>query len=39
MAKEIIRHPVLQQMIDKGNVPLSLATKGRAGLRFGPAAG
>ena len=33
MAKEIIRHPVLQQMIDKGNVPLSLATKG-AGLVF-----
>ncbi len=33
MSKEIIRHPVLQQMVDKGNVPLSLATKG-AGLVF-----
>ncbi|MDF1721952.1 MAG: Rid family hydrolase [Minwuia sp.] len=33
MHKEVIKHPVLQQMIDKGNVPLSLATRG-AGMVF-----
>lgn len=28
MAKETISHPVLQQMLDRSNVPLSLATRG-----------
>lgn len=33
MSKEVLSHPVLQQMVNKGNVPLSLATRG-AGLIF-----
>lgn len=33
MTKEVLTHPVLQKMVNKGNVPLSLATRG-AGLVF-----
>lgn len=33
MSKEILTHPVIQEIVDKGRVPLSLATRG-GGLIF-----